>query len=488
MASNRRLVSATAGIVSLLIVFACATAWAAEPKRVLLLHSFGRDFRPWSEMPKRSARNWIATHNGRWTSVSIRSKLPAPVMKIRKALSLNTCAPSLSNSGLDLIVSIGAPAAAFVQRHRQQLFPTTPMLLTVVDQRRVQYSVLTANDAVAPVSINYFGAVENILQVLPNTKNVAIVVGSSPIEKFWREEIGKEVQPFTNRISFTWYNHLSFEEILNNAAALPPQSAIFWELMIVDAAGVVHEEGKALARLMPSPTRQFSVIPMPSSAVTLLAVLMSQCSNTANRWPRSLFASLTARRRAISRCRLSDLEPPSSTGGKCSAGESARAACRREARFTFANRPYGSDIVRNSGDLRCASGADRVDRLADLRASTSPRCGGHGAQFHGRADSYESRRDSGELSASIAHEINQPLTGMAQGPAQPDAGSQRTGRISTRREMRWIKLRLLVTAQATSSQTSSDVQKGHARKSWVDINEVNWTVLGLVYIDLRKTD
>jgi signal transduction histidine kinase len=42
---------------------------------------------------------------------------------------------------------------------------------------------------------------------------------------------------------------LSFEDILKDAAALPPRSAIFWELMIVDATGAVHEEGKAMSRL-----------------------------------------------------------------------------------------------------------------------------------------------------------------------------------------------------------------------------------------------
>jgi hypothetical protein len=53
-------------------------------------------------------------------------------------------------------VSIGAPAADFVQRHRQQLFPTTPMLLTVVKARRVQYSALTDNDVSVAAPINYF--------------------------------------------------------------------------------------------------------------------------------------------------------------------------------------------------------------------------------------------------------------------------------------------------------------------------------------------
>ena len=42
---------------------------------------------------------------------------------------------------------------------------------------------------------------------------------------------------------------LSFEDILKDAANLPPHSAIFWHLMNVDAAGVAHEANAALSRL-----------------------------------------------------------------------------------------------------------------------------------------------------------------------------------------------------------------------------------------------
>jgi hypothetical protein len=61
------------------------------------------------------------------------------------------------------------------------------------------------NDAVVPVRIDYLAAIE----VLPDTKNVTVVVGTSPNEQFWREEIGKAVKPLTNRVSFTWTNNLS---------------------------------------------------------------------------------------------------------------------------------------------------------------------------------------------------------------------------------------------------------------------------------------
>jgi signal transduction histidine kinase len=226
-----------------------APAAAADAKRVLLLHSFGRDFKPWSEYA-RSIRSELQRQSP-WkldifdhslmTARSANQGPEVPFVAYLRAL--------YANQPPDLIVSIGAPAAAFFQRHRPQLFPNTPMVLTAVDERRVQFSALSENDAVVAVRIDYLKAIENILQVLPDTENVMVVVGTSPIEQFWREEIGKAVKPIANRVSFTWTNNLSFDELLKHAAALPRRSAIFWELMIVDAAGVVHEGNVALARL-----------------------------------------------------------------------------------------------------------------------------------------------------------------------------------------------------------------------------------------------
>jgi signal transduction histidine kinase len=123
------------------------------------------------------------------------------------------------------------------------------MVFTAVDERRVQFSALSEHDAVVAVRIDYLRAIENILQVLPDTEKVTVVVGTSPVEQFWREEIDKAVKPLENRVSFAWTNTMSFDNLLKYAAALPPRSAIFWELMIVDAAGVVHEGNTALAML-----------------------------------------------------------------------------------------------------------------------------------------------------------------------------------------------------------------------------------------------
>src|SRR5215213_6054097 len=149
----------------------------------------------------------------------------------------------------DLIIAIGAPAANFVQAHRKDLFATTPMLFTLVERRRVDFSKLTEYDTVVAGSNKEVLFFENILRVLPLTTTIAIVVGSSPSETWWRNEVAKTTTLFADRVNFRWYNELSFEDMLKDAANLPPHSAIFWIGLNVDAAGVAYEGNSAFSRL-----------------------------------------------------------------------------------------------------------------------------------------------------------------------------------------------------------------------------------------------
>jgi hypothetical protein len=188
-----------AAVLFILATTEAVTAESTESKRVMLLHSFGREFKPWSEyarttreeLKRQSPWPLDITEQSLITARSSNEDPETPFVEYLRAL--------FAERPLDLIVSIGAPAAAFVQRHRQQLFATTPMVFTGVDERRVQFSDLTANDAVVALRIDYLAAFENILRVLPDTKHVAVVVGTSPVEQFWRKEIAREVKPLEGR-------------------------------------------------------------------------------------------------------------------------------------------------------------------------------------------------------------------------------------------------------------------------------------------------
>ena len=234
---------------AVMLFFAAVTTAMGEPKRILVLHSVGRDFSPWAEL----ARSFRA-------EVDQKSLEPIDFYEASlssERLSANKDEGALSNylqalfaeRRLDLVVSIGAPAATFLQSNRPTLFPSVPMLLTGVEQRRVSFGKLTANDTVVAFSNDIAGVVKNILSVLPDTRTVAVVVGNSPLENYWMQQAQEAVAPLTNCVAFTWFNDLPFEQMLKRAAELPPKSAIFFLSLWVDAAGVSHEEVKSLRRL-----------------------------------------------------------------------------------------------------------------------------------------------------------------------------------------------------------------------------------------------
>jgi hypothetical protein len=247
-----RTFTAVLAIVLLLATLCQSQAADPAPKRVLMLHSFGPRFKPWSDY-EQAIRSEISRQWRKPVDFLDQSLVNAhPDDETSEALFAEYLRALYTSQPVDLIVAIGAPAAAFIQRYRQRLFPVTPMVFTAVEQRRVQYDKLTENDTVVAVAHDFLAAFDNILRVLPLTKTIAVVNGASPNETFWQEVMRRELAPLAGRVELRWYNEKSFEDILIDAARLPPHSAIFWHLMNVDAAGVAHEANSALNELYSS--------------------------------------------------------------------------------------------------------------------------------------------------------------------------------------------------------------------------------------------
>src|ERR1700750_1654452 len=229
--------------------FAADSRAATEPKRVLLLHSFGPQFVPWVFFAGHFREELIRQMPGQIDLYEAsldgaRFQQPdeqRPIIDYLTAL--------FEKRKLDVIVTIGAPATFFVQKYRAQFFPSVPMVIGAPEQRAIDYATLTANDAPVPVKLDFGKWVENILEVLPNTKHIAWIVGASPLERFWTEEFRRISQPFADRVSFEWFNDLRFEEMLERVSKLPPRSAVFYVDLRVDAAVVPLDRDAVLPRL-----------------------------------------------------------------------------------------------------------------------------------------------------------------------------------------------------------------------------------------------
>jgi signal transduction histidine kinase len=223
---------------------------AGQPKKILFLHSFGPNFQPWATWSREIARE--LNRQSPWPLDTQEQSLvtarggddPSEPQFVEYLKALYAQRPP------DLIVAIGAPAARFIQRHRTDLFPTSPMLIAATEVRRIDPSLLSEQDTVVGVRSDYVVLYENILRLLPETKVIAVVVGNSPNEQFWTGVTQREVKPrLANKVELIFYNELPFEAILKEIANLPPHSAIFYQQMAVDSAGVVYGDKEPWKRV-----------------------------------------------------------------------------------------------------------------------------------------------------------------------------------------------------------------------------------------------
>jgi len=240
-------------LCALLLAGATSSAFGAEgerPRRVLVVHSFGSSAPPFT------------THSTAFEA-AIKREFRADAVDLDE-ISLNMARyaqPDMEEAFAeflgkrmsawqpDVVVPIGSPAGKFVAKYRDRLFPRTPVVYTGMDRRTLPADAFADNATFVGESFDLKGVAEDMLQLDPETNHVVVILGATPLERYWAIEFKKAFEPFAGRVKFTWANDLSFEQMLDLVSKLPPHAFVLLGLLMRDASGVTYNEHAALARL-----------------------------------------------------------------------------------------------------------------------------------------------------------------------------------------------------------------------------------------------
>jgi signal transduction histidine kinase len=490
MACDRSLGAVAALALTALVALACPVALAAEPHRVLLLHSFGPHFAPWNAISTRLRQELVerAPYPIDIYEASLQSERRAPSDKPGPLLEY--VAALFADHDPNLVIAMGAPAARFALLNRPRMFPSAPLLITGADERTFRDAEFTEKDAAVVVAIKPEQQIESILQVLPATTTIAIVIGDSPLERFWVDELQRAFAPFTERVKFEWLNKLSFDEMIARVAQLPPRSAVFYATVRMDAHGVPHEEDRALAQL-----QRIAKVP-------IFTYIDSHFGRGIVGGP-MLSIQTIAEQSAIVAARMlsgevpGEIKPPVIGLGRPTFDWrelerwSIREASLPEGSLVRFRVPSAWAEYRVQIAAVCAAmlmqGAlivwlifeHRRRHLAEVRSRNS------------LAQLAQMNRVStvGELSASIAHEINQPLTGIT---TRAGAALRWLSRDPPDFQKARDALSQIVAASSRTSEIVTSIRamfgKGPNERSDVDLNRIITTVREIVRIELQKNE
>ena len=239
----------SAALAAVLFLGAASSAAAQTVPQILLLQSFNRgnltldsftaEFRVELDRLAGSPINVVQVVVGPTGFVG--ASEPAVVDYIRALFA--------GNRGPDLIVTVSGAAAAFARTYREQLFPNAPLVFAAVDQRTLGGTPLGNNDTAVAVDNDFPGLVDDILALLPQTRELFIVVGSGPSARFWRQELTTQFSRFRDRLTLTWSNELTLPEMVRRCANLPRNAAILFLSFGMDAQGRTYADERVFASL-----------------------------------------------------------------------------------------------------------------------------------------------------------------------------------------------------------------------------------------------
>jgi signal transduction histidine kinase len=231
-------------------MLAIGMAYAADDtprKRVLILESFGQ---PLATAGAVALRTTLERELGEPVDVYHVSLDVARFSKPDHEVQFRDFLKSrYEERKLDLVAPLGAPAARFVVRQREHLFATTPVVISGIEHRRVPENLPSATTTYVAGSVDLPGHIENIVRLLPDTRRIVMIHGASSYDQFWAKANRRELQPFSGRIEIEWLEGRSFEQVRQQVTGLAKGSVVFLGLIVSDAAGIQIGRQEALQRL-----------------------------------------------------------------------------------------------------------------------------------------------------------------------------------------------------------------------------------------------
>jgi signal transduction histidine kinase len=148
------------------------------------------------------------------------------------------------------LLAVSDAAFVFLVRHRQELFPEVPLLYASVAPSVLREFAASAQDLVGvPVRYDFAGTIEQALRLHPKARRLVIITGTAPRDRGWEARLRREAPPVAGGREIEFWAGLPTATLLQRVAALDDRTVVFTIGYFVDGAGAPSNPHEAAARL-----------------------------------------------------------------------------------------------------------------------------------------------------------------------------------------------------------------------------------------------
>jgi hypothetical protein len=126
----------------------------------------------------------------------------------------------------DLIIAVQPTALGVLLKNRPEIFPDTPVVFQVLDQRDVAGLNLGPNVTGVWGEINFKPNLDLALMLHPNTRKVVLLGGVSEFDKYWMARVQQDFLAYEGKLEFTSLIGLTIAEQQQALSSLPRSTAL----------------------------------------------------------------------------------------------------------------------------------------------------------------------------------------------------------------------------------------------------------------------
>ena len=155
-----------------------------------------------------------------------------------------------------VIVAVREEALGFLLRHRAELFPGVPVVHAGVDTRALVSMSLPADVVGVPREHDFAPTIDLALRWHPRARRLVVVTGASEPDRAFEAWVRSEVRPFEGRATVEFLSGLPMAELLRRLGELGDDAVVFTPGVFQDAEGrdlTVYEAIQAMAAASRAP-------------------------------------------------------------------------------------------------------------------------------------------------------------------------------------------------------------------------------------------
>ena len=142
-----------------------------------------------------------------------------------------------SKLNLDLIIVTEDTSWNFIEKNGDTLFPGIPVVFCGISEGKINPKTLKQNSTGNLKSVDIKTTIDDILKLQPDTKRIAVVMGTSEQDAYYESVTREVLSDYSNKVKADYLIGLSIEDTENIIAQLPPNTAVLYVTMFIDGAG-----------------------------------------------------------------------------------------------------------------------------------------------------------------------------------------------------------------------------------------------------------